>query len=144
MGVRLKKPNGEFPPGGSTFSDPHTGMLFPGDGVDLHTQSLKVADHRRANPRIYSPDKEIHFDHKAIQGEILIQMCARNPQWCEDDARPGEAYPFVPAEPSKEIVRKQGKKCVKCGGFDFEPVYCRSCGGRKIASYKCLTCGLDQ
>lgn len=143
MGVRLKNPNGPFPPQGYTFDDPHTAMHFDGDGVDLHSQSLRVAEHRRANPKVYNPDKPEHFDLTAIKQEIVVQVCARQPTHCEDDARPGQPYPAQPEPAQLEIVRHQGKVCKKCGSSEFTPIRCRTCGGARIKGYKCVSCGLE-
>lgn len=143
MGVRLKNPNGPFPPGGYSFSDPHTGMFFDGEGVDLHSQSLRVVEHRKANPKIYNPDKPEHFELARIQDEILIQVCARQPSWCIDDSFPDRPYPYTEPPAKKEVVRIQGRKCIRCGSGDFEPVRCKTCGGSRISGYRCLSCGLE-
>lgn len=145
MPVRLRNPNNGFPAGGFVFHDPHTGMKFDGDNVDLNHQAKLVAEHRKGNPRIYKPDEPKHFDHAAISQEIIVQLCANAPQYCEDEARPGEPYPFVPSEPPPDpanIVRIQGKKCPKCQGQDFEAQYCKTCAGRRITGHRCVACGL--
>lgn len=118
-------------------------MKFDDDKADLHTQALRVREHRQANPAIYKPENTIAFNVEAIKGEIVIQVCSRQPSYCEDDARPGQPYPPTEKPAKSEPYRQQGKTCGKCGGQDFTPIYCASCGGRRISSYKCNTCGYD-
>lgn len=144
MGVRLKNPNSHFPPGGYTFDDPHTAMHFPGEGVDLHSQALKVIEHRKANPHIYKPEDTLQIDLEEVKRQIVIQVCARQPSYCVDEAHPDRPYPHVDPTPKKEVKTFQGKKCAKCGAGEFEPVYCRSCGGSRVQSWKCANCGFDQ
>lgn len=143
MGVRLKNPNGSYPPGGFVFSDPHTAMQFTDEGADLHSQALKVAEHRRANPHIYKPTDTNKFDPEEIKKEIVIQVCARQPTYCEDEANPGQPYPLPPSKAQIEIVRHQGRVCVKCGSGDFTPVRCSPCGGNRISGWKCVQCGFQ-
>lgn len=141
MGVRLRNPNGAFPPGGFAFSDPHTAMQFPDDKADLHTIALQVSEHRKSNPNIYKPSDTIKFDVEAIKKEVLIQVCSRQPSFCEDEAAPGAPYPPPPQKPTLEIVRQQGRFCPKCQSSDFTPIRCSTCGGNRISGWKCVQCG---
>lgn len=143
MPVRLKSPNAGYPPGEFSFSDPHTGMQFNDPAADLNHQVKLVIEHRKGNPKIYQPEKADNFDPKIVETEIIIQVCARNPSLCEDDAFPGQPYPRPPAPPEPTpVFRQAGKVCAKCGSQDFEVQYCKTCGGGKINGYKCLSCGL--
>lgn len=143
MGVRLKNPNGPYPPQGYIFSDPHTAMQFTDEGIDLHSQALKVIEHRKANPNIYKESDAIRFDVEEVKKEIVIQVCSRQPSYCEDESRPGVPYPAPPEPAQHEIHRQQGKTCVKCGGSEFTAIMCRTCGGSRVQSYKCNKCGFD-
>ena len=143
MGVRLRNPNGSYPPQAFTFSDPHTAMRFDDEKADLQTQAERVRVHRQANPEIYKPENAIAFDLEAIKGEIVIQVCSRQPSYCEDEAKPGQPYPPTEKAAKPEPYRQQGKVCAKCGCGEFTPIYCRTCGGQRIQSYKCHACGFD-
>ncbi len=141
MGLRLRNPNGAFPAGGYTFSDPHTAMQFPDEKIDLHNQALKVIEHRKANPHIYKPEDTIKFDPGEVQKEILIQVCSRVPAVCEDESTPGAPYPPQPQKAQLEINRQQGRVCPRCKSDEFTPIRCSSCGGNRISGWKCVGCG---
>ncbi len=141
MGVRLRNPNGPFPPQGFIFSDPHTAMQFMNEKADLNAQVIAIVEHRKANPNIYKPENTIAFDPESVKREILIQVCSRQPTFCEDEATPGAPYPPAPGKPEIEINRQQGRYCPKCKSADFSPVRCSSCGGNRISGWKCVQCG---
>jgi len=145
MPVQLRNPREGFPRDGFRLSDPHTAKLFEDPYSDMNTLVKQVIEHRRGNPNIYPESNAAAFDSKAVELEILIQFCADKPQYCEDSARPGQPYPPVPdpaAVRATVVSQPEGKKCLKCGGSDFEPVICMSCGGRRTG-YKCIKCGLE-
>lgn len=143
MPVQLRNPREGFPTNGWRFADPHTAKSFEDPYVDLNTLIKQVIEHRRANPKIYPESGASAFDPKAVELEIIIQLCADKPQLCEDSAKPGQPYP-APPDPAAVVtpVQSLDKKCPKCNGQEFTPVICTTCGGRRTA-WRCVRCGLE-
>ena len=150
MPIQLKNPQAGFPPGGWAFHDPHTAMAFDDPLMDLNAVCAKVAQHRKANLKIYPPDQPLHFDIAAIRQEIIVQTCSRVPNLCEDSAlsalpQPQALTAVAPPPPQtvKKTPRPNGRPCERCGNDDFEEVLCSSCGNRKVNGYKCKKCGFQ-
>lgn len=151
MAIQLINPNAGFPGCdhegkrcGWYYEDTHTGMKFEGGTTDLNHQCKAVADHRRANPRVYPLDQPLHFDLDVIRHQIIVQACSLHPELCEDSAVSVNPQPVPrlapPAQPVGGSGRPNGRPCAKCGANGFEPVICYGCGA-KVTGYKCTACG---
>lgn len=146
MPIQLKNPNSGFPPDGFSFSDPHTAMKFDDEHADLNTQIARVIEHRKANPGIYPTHNIAAFHPASVAQEIIVQVCSRHPQLCEDSALVGTmknpVISFAPAQvPIVKTQRPNGQPCSKCNGDDFEPIYCKTCSGNRITGWRCKKCG---
>jgi len=133
----LIRRDGNMPPGGYYFEDPKTAQRFEGMGITFNGQVGKIIEHRQANPKIYPPAdyKSLSFDHVAF--ELDNYTCTRigsHPRFCASP-QAGRIPPMV------SIVVPQ---CPKCGpGSAMIPKYCATCGGSRILSWKCGTCGFE-
>jgi hypothetical protein len=127
----------QFPPnGGWGFIDPRTGMRFNGWEGDQFAIARKVIEHRRANPKVW-PQDEVGDQNSVVQ-EIFKQKHATTP-WLfrgEPDQNSG-AYPSATQTQEQTIL---GEKCT-CGSVEYEPVYCKTCSGKRIVGTKCKSCG---
>lgn len=131
------KPTRGWPPGGFPFVDPKSGMAFEPMSADLQLQTQNVIKHRRANPSIYPPSDKTAFDPLAVQREIIEYICRVRPSNCTETVRQAKSYFVVEPGPP------HGKKCLKCQSENLVATYCKSCGGRKITSWKCTQCGFE-
>jgi hypothetical protein len=134
MSLQLKNATAsQFPPSGWPFSDPKTGMKFNGWEGTPQMQAVKIAAHRRANPKFY-PDGAGQ-DSNAIIQELYQQKFSSAP-WL-----------FV-GQPDKDPAQGQsqgatiiiGEKC-SCGSTEWIPEYCKTCSGRRVIGRKCASCG---
>lgn len=132
--LRLKSPNGSFPPGGYEFTDPRTGMRFNGMEATLPQQELKIIQHRIANPKIYNPSDTNFFDRQEVRQEIFRQMHAKHPGLFV-------GYDGEIVRVQKFAIEPQPTAACSCGSTEFETQYCPTCSGRKITGYKCTKCG---
>jgi hypothetical protein len=139
MTLQIKSPNSHFPPGGFNFTDPRTGMKFEVPH-NLDNQAAAVIQHRMANPRVYPENEFVHFEPGAVKQEIVNQVCARNPNLCQDSAMANTPIPSQVNVPMSG-PKADNKPCV-CGSERFDYIFCKTCGGRpKINGYKCRKCG---
>lgn len=139
MPLKLKNPS-TWPSGGFPFTDPRTGKVFNAMSADLTLQAKNVIAHRKANPRIYSEAQFFHMD--AVKQEILQFMCAKRPEICVETDRIAPTT-FVASKKKanlKQVSPPQGKRCYKCGGNEFTPEWCKTCGGHKVRAWICVKC----
>ena len=138
MTLSLKNPkSSQFPPSGWNFSDPKTGMSFNGYQGSPEMIAVKVAEHRRANPKFY-PGNEGQNVQNIVQ-EIYAAKHAKMP-WLfrgEPDLNTAAAYP---SQPDNAPVAKTSAAC-SCGATEVKPVYCPTCSGKRVTGYTCIGCG---
>lgn len=136
MTLRLKNPNAQFPPGGWPFKDERTGFKVGEYEGTPQMQAEKVIKNRRANPHIYPTSEGHWFSRDAVVQEIYRNKFKTH------------AYLFA-GQPDKAAGTTQAKVEVAasicaCGASDWEPIYCPTCSGKKIKSYKCRKCGASR
>lgn len=136
MIYQLKNANAnQFPPQGWPFKDPKTGFRCNGYEGTPAMHAVKIIANRRANPHHYSPDESQWFDPNSVIQEIYAQKAATHPHLFK-------GYPdahIVPRVQKTEVV--SDKPCPKCGGTEWELIYCKTCAGRRVTGKKCKGCG---
>lgn len=139
MPLKLRTRAGAWPPGGFPFKDPRTGKTFDAMSADLALQAKNVIAHRSANPRIYPRDEAQYFFADAVKQEIVDQICANRPELCTDHVG-GRIEPQpIPKGVTVPSVQA-GKRCYKCGGTEFDPIFCKTCSGSKVKAWLCRGC----
>jgi hypothetical protein len=134
MSLKLKKPSGQFPPGGWPFTDPRTKFTCNGFEGTPDMQAVKIIAHRRANPHIYPPAEGQWFDRQSVAQEVMAQKYATNPELFVGGGQPAP-------KPKRKKIEHPISMCQHCGSTDWEPVYCPTCGGKRLTGYKCKQCG---
>ncbi len=130
MKLVLKRPTEMYPAGqGFGFVEPKTGMRFNGLHSNPQGTALKIIDHRRANPKLFTDASD--FDVENTVQQIYQQKLQTMP----------ELFIGFGGEPTQMFP--DASKC-NCGGKESTPVYCKSCGGHRIVAYKCSSCGLER
>lgn len=132
--LRLKNPNGGYPPGGWAFHDNRTGLNFDGMSATLEQQELKIIQHRRANPRVYPQSEGNWFERQSVRQEIFQQLHAKSPGLFVGFERQAITK-------TKFVIGSQPTTKCTCGESEATPVYCATCGGQKISGWKCVKCG---
>jgi hypothetical protein len=134
----ILRENVGLPPGGVLYVDPRnadTAKLWANHPSNLDSLAQKVFEWRSANPNIYDPVKDVrHFNFQFIRQQITDYNCQRlgfNPQWCIDETKPQVNLP----PPRKTVCDVEGA--------ELQPVYCQTCAGKRILSYKCSKCGRE-
>ncbi len=127
----------QFPPfGGWSFVDGKTGQRFNGWEGDQFAIARKVIEHRKANPKIYEPGTE--GDVNSVVQQIFQQKHAQAPWLFRGEPDQGSgAYPSA-TQTQEQTIR--GERCT-CGSVEYEPVYCKTCSGKRIVGTKCKSCG---
>lgn len=139
MIYQLKSSNSAFPPQGWPFTDPKTGFKCNGWEGTPQMHATKIIANRRANPSFYPTGEAKWFDPASVVQEIYAQKAATHPHLFK-------GFPDAHIVPRAErIVSRVIAPTVKCscGAGDFEPILCKTCGGRRIVGYKCKACGKE-
>lgn len=138
MIYQLKNPNSSFPQYGWPFTDPRTGFICKGYEGTPTMHAVKIINHRRANPHVYSKDEPQWFDTQSVVQEIYAQKAATHPHLFRgfDDAM------VTIQNVNNRQALAPTVKC-KCGAQDFDPIFCKTCGGRKVTGYRCKSCGKE-
>lgn len=140
MIYQLKNPNAnQFPPQGWPFKDPKTGFRCNGYEGTPAMHAVKIIGNRRANPHHYPPGEPQWFDPNSVIQEIYAQKAATHPQLFK-------GFPDVQivAQPERIVSRVVAPTVIcSCGANDYEPIYCKTCGGKRITGYKCKSCGKE-
>lgn len=138
MTLSLKNPGAsQFPPSGWPYRDPKTGMDFNGYQGSPQIIAVKIAEHRRANPKFY-PGNEGQNVESIVQ-EIYAAKFAVAPWMFKGQPDRNPVYQSATqSQPSNERVN--GAAC-SCGSTEYIPVYCPTCSGRRITGRKCASCG---
>lgn len=137
MTLRLKNPNAQFPPGGWPFKDERTGFKVGEYEGTPEMQAEKVIKNRRANPHLYPAAEGHWFSRDAVVQEIYRNKFKTHAYLFA--GRPDKTASSVLSPPRKQI--EQAASICACGANYFEPVYCPTCSGKRIKSYKCRKCG---
>lgn len=137
MALHIRQINRGWPTNGFPFTEPKTGKLFDGMSADLRLQAQNVIQHRKANPNIFPPNDLGLFDQHNVERQIINQICAARPEACYDDS-----LPEIMTQPQQSIA-PASKKCFKCGSSDLEPIYCKTCSGKRILAYRCKACNQE-
>ncbi len=136
MSLKLKNASAsQFPENGWPFTDPRTGMKFPGWEGSPDMQSVKIAAHRAANPKLW-PNGEGQ-DRGGIIQELFAQKVRTHPYLFVGYPDKDPSYRSQP-EARETIVK--GSAC-SCGCTEFIAEYCRTCSGNRIVGRKCKSCG---
>lgn len=144
MPLRIKP--GFWPAGGYPYTDQRTGQRFDGMSADLLLQARNVIKHRMGNPRFYPQSEPQHFQLVAVMQEITDAICKQNPAACCDSEHvTSRPTPIVRnASPAAVVTLPSTSSCPKCGSTTAEPLYCRTCSGKRLLGYKCATCGTER
>lgn len=140
MIYQLKKPQvNQFPHGGWPFRDERTGFTCkPHEGTPA-MHAVKIIAHRRANPQHYPRNESKWFDQASVIQEVYAQKAKTHPQLFI-------GFPDAVIVPRAEIVINPGRgpqsEC-SCGAKTFEPIYCKTCAGKRVTGYKCKNCGKE-
>lgn len=131
-------------PGGIPYRDERVPQKhFPGMEVSTEDQQLtRIVEWRLGNPNVYPPSEE--------GGKFL------NKDWVRDNQlRPyqknrlgdnpaffsgGKGAHFV----VMEVRTSAPSRACECGATGASPVYCKTCSGARIISWKCNSCGKER
>ncbi len=136
MILQLKNPNSAFPHNGWPFVDERTGFKCNGWEGTPQMHAPKIIKNRRDNPQHYSTSEGQWFDVNSVVQEIYAQKHKTHPHLFKGFA---DAIPVATQIQSKPIIAPT--VMCSCGSNDFEPEFCKTCGGRRITGYKCKKCG---
>jgi hypothetical protein len=130
--------NGPAPPGGWPFTDPRTGQVFPGMNYSYQDLMYAIANHRRANPRIYPAHEPQYLDTDFISSEYDAWRCKSlgyDGSFCKDlSAQPSPI-------PTAVEIQQSGSSCPKCGETTATPKFCPTCSGHRLLGWICSKCG---
>ena len=134
---RIIHKEGPAPPGGWYFTDPRTGLVFNGMNFDYTGLMYAISQHRKANPRVYSPNEPQYLDVDYISAEYDAWLCkslGHNPAFCKDMSPQGSLE-------HTNAAQESGSACPKCGETQASPKYCPTCAGQRLIGWICSKCG---
>jgi len=142
MILKLKNPQGQFPPGGFPFTDSRTKMKWNGyEGTPAMT-AAKVITHRRANPMLYPAGISEAFDLNSVVQEIFAQKFTTSPELFSGYGPPDAVVQVNMNAPTGPAV-SASTPC-QCGSNQIVPVYCQTCSGNRVTGYRCAGCKRDR
>lgn len=137
MMLKLKQPNAQFPAGGFGFTDPRTKRVWNGYEGTPQMTAVSIVQHRQANPTLYPPSETQWFDVLMVIQEIYAYKFQTMPELFVGYGGP----PITIAAVTSPAAQPPSGLVCSCGSTSFSPVYCATCGGQKIKSWKCNSCG---